>query len=149
MKNQTSSVSNFDLWSAIDNLDRQISLIRQRELNKYKIATQQLLILRAIKSLGSEVTLSKISKLANREFSIITKQTAVLEKDGLIKRTRDNPKSRLLKIELTDKGLKMTEIPRESKAVDSIFAVMNKEQRQQLYEIMNKMFVKAQKVKPS
>ena len=97
---------------------------------------QQLLILRAIKSLGSEVTLSKISKLANREFSIITKQTAVLEKDGLIKRTRDNPKSRLLKIELTDKGLKMTEIPRESKAVDSIFAVMNKEQRQQLYEIM-------------
>jgi DNA-binding MarR family transcriptional regulator len=73
----------------------------------------------------------------------------VLEKDGLIKRTRDNPKSRLLKIELTDKGLKMTEIPRESKAIDSIFAVMNKEQRQQLYEIMNKMFVKAQKVKPS
>ena len=73
----------------------------------------------------------------------------MLEKDGLIKRTRDNPKSRLLKIELTDKGLKMTEIPRESKAIDSIFAVMNKEQRQQLYEIMNKMFVKAQKVKPS
>jgi hypothetical protein len=73
VKNQTSSVSNFDLWSAIDRLDRQISLIRQRELNKYKIATQQLLILRAIKSLGSEVTLSKISKLANREFSIITR----------------------------------------------------------------------------
>jgi DNA-binding MarR family transcriptional regulator len=143
MEEQTLKELNFDLWSAIDRLNHCILLIRQRELNQYGIAVQQLMILRTIKSLGSETTVSKIAKITGREIGVVSRQTVVLESDGLIKRTKAKPKSRRLIIELTDKGLEMTKIPRESKTVDSIFAVVGKEQRQQICSVLNKLSAKA------
>ena len=145
MEAQTSKELNFDLWSAMDRLDHFISLIRQRELNQYGIAVQQLLILRVIKSLGSEATVAKIAKIADREIGVVSRQTMVLEKDGLIKRTKAKPKSRRLIMELTDKGLEMIKIPRGSKTIDSIFSVVDEKERQHICSVLNKMAIKAKK----
>lgn len=145
MVKQTAQELNFDLWSTIDKLNHQILLIRQRELIPFNIATQQLLILRAIKALGAEATVANIAKKTDREVGIVSRQTVVLEKDGLIKRTKAGTKSRRLRIELTDKGLNMTKIPRESKTVDSVFSTVDDEQRQQINIALNKMFIKAKK----
>jgi len=145
MDKRTSKELNFDLWAVIERLNHQILLIRQRELSQYSIAVQQLLILRTIKALGSEATVYKIAKTTDREIGVVSRQTALLEKDGLIKRIKATPKSRRLTIELTDLGLNMTKIPRDSKIVDSIFSIVDSEQRRQIYLALNKMFIKAKK----
>jgi len=143
MGKQTSSISDFDLWSITDKTHHQIFLIRQRELSPYHIASQQLYILRNIQALGSKATVSKIAKEIDREIGVVSRQTVVLEKDGLVKRIKDAPKSRRLRIELTKKGLDMLRIPRESKPIGAIFAVLTQDERRQMYSILNKMFIKS------
>ena len=143
---QTKQEFTFNLWSIIDKLDHQILLIRQRELMQYDIAVQQLSILRSIKALGSEATLSKIARNIDREIGIVSRQTVVMEKDGLIKRIKDKPKSRRLRIELTDKGLDLIKIRRGSKTIDSIFSVVDEKELQQIYLILNRMSTKANKI---
>jgi DNA-binding MarR family transcriptional regulator len=65
-----------------------------------------------------------------------------MEKDGLIKRFRDIPKSRLLRIELTEKGLDLIKIDGKSKAMDEIMSVLNAAERRQLHSLLNKILSK-------
>ena len=142
MKEQTSSVSNFDVWLLIAQIHHLMVLIRQRELSPYHIPPQQLQVLRIIHSIGSRATLSEIAKQAERKVDVISRQAVGMEKDGLIKRIKDTPKSRLLRIELTEKGLDMIKISRESKEIDDILSFLTKEERRQIWSILNKMFIR-------
>ena len=145
MVDQTKQEFTFNLWSIIDKLDHQILLIRQRELMQYDIAVQQLSILRSIKALGSEATLSKIARNIDREIGIVSRQTVVMEKDGLIKRIKNKPKSNQLKLELTQKGINTVKISRQSKAIDDLFSSLTEEEYQQLKSILNKLSIKLKK----
>jgi DNA-binding MarR family transcriptional regulator len=65
-----------------------------------------------------------------------------MEKYGLIKRVKDTPRSRLLKIELTAKGLNMIKIDRKSKAMEEIMSVLNTEERNQLHSLLDRLLIK-------
>ncbi len=65
-----------------------------------------------------------------------------MEKEGLIKRVKKSPKSKLLILELTEKGLEMARVSRQSEAIDAIFSSLSAEQRQQLESILNAISVK-------
>jgi len=62
-----------------------------------------------------------------------------------IKRTRAKPKSRLLTIELTEKGINMLEIGQESKSIDEILSVLTEEERQQMSYCLDKIIVRVKK----
>jgi DNA-binding MarR family transcriptional regulator len=72
-------------------------------------------------------------------------QTAIMEKDGLIKRIRNTPKSNLLKLELTEKGLGIIKSSRQSKSIEAIFSSLSGVECRELESILNKVLVKAQK----
>jgi DNA-binding MarR family transcriptional regulator len=64
-----------------------------------------------------------------------------MEKDGLVIRTKAVAKSRLLKIELTEKGRNLANISGKSAAMDKIISVLGDEERQQLYSLLNRMLI--------
>jgi DNA-binding MarR family transcriptional regulator len=68
-----------------------------------------------------------------------------MEKDGLIKRIKDSPKSRLLRMELTEKGLGMLKISRESESINTMLSVLTEEERRQIYSALNKILVRSGK----
>ncbi len=142
MNKQTTSVSNYDLWLMIAELHHDVLLVRRHELRPYGIAPQQLQVLRTIQELGEDARLSEIAKRVERKADVISRQAAILEYDGLIKKTKDKAKSRLLKLELTKKGLKMLTISRESKSLDSAWSFLTEERRQRLYSELNQMLSK-------
>jgi DNA-binding MarR family transcriptional regulator len=139
MKKQTLSVSNFDLFLLMGKINHLTVLARQRELSQFHIPSQQLYVLRIIKELGSKATLSEIAKVTERQLHVISRQTISMEKDGLIRRFKDTPKSQLLRIELTDKGLDMIKIGLKSKAIDTTLSILTEEERQQVYLSLNKV----------
>ena len=96
-------------------------------------------------SLGSQTTLSEVAKVMERKIGVISKQAVIMEKDGLIKRTQDTPKSNLLRLELTEKGLEMVKLARKSKAIDTILSFLKKEEREQMELILGQILVKAKK----
>ena len=141
MKEETISKANFNLWNLIARVRHSIFLARQTELSQYNIAFRQTYVLRTIKDLGSKATIQEVAKILEREIPVISRQTATLEKDGLIKRIKDKPKSNLLRLELTQKGLDIVEISNQSKTLDNIFSFLSKEDRQQMESILNRILV--------
>ena len=51
-----------------------------------------------------------------------------MEKYGLMKRLRTIPRSNLLKLELTDKGLDLIKISGQSKSIDAILSSLTKQE---------------------
>ena len=137
--------SNHDLWLLMGKIHHKRILLRQRELSEYNIPTRQLYMLHLIRDLGSQTTISEIAKIVERKTDVISRQMISMEKDGLIKRTKAAPKSRLLKIELTDKGIELAKISGKSKVMDKIISVLKPEERQQLYSLLNRMLVELNK----
>jgi DNA-binding MarR family transcriptional regulator len=54
----------------------------------------------------------------------------------------DTPKSRLLRLELTEKGLEIVKLARKSEAIDAIISFLNKEERRQMKSVLNRILVK-------
>jgi DNA-binding MarR family transcriptional regulator len=65
-----------------------------------------------------------------------------MEKDGLINKIKDTPKSRLLKIELTKKGRDLLKIRNESKVIDTAWSFLTLEERQGVYSVLYQMSTK-------
>jgi DNA-binding MarR family transcriptional regulator len=72
-----------------------------------------------------------------------------MEKDGLVKKTREVPKSALLKFELTTKGSNLEKRCNIKASDKTIMSVLSEEERQQLISMMNKLRNKAIKYKGS
>jgi DNA-binding MarR family transcriptional regulator len=72
---------------------------------------------------------------------VVSRQTADLERDGLIVRIKDKPKSNLFRLELTSKGLEMVKISDSSKLLDTIFVFLTKADRKKMESILNQILV--------
>ena len=145
MKQKTSGESSFELWRLIGRVNHLILLRRQRELRQHRIPVRQLHVLVTIRDLGPMATLSGVAKRVEREMNVISMQTSIMEKDGLITRIKNTPKSNLLTLELTDKGREIINKSRKSKSIEDIFSSLSKEECQQLESTLNKVLNKAQK----
>jgi DNA-binding MarR family transcriptional regulator len=104
---------------------------------------RQLHVLRTIQDLGPMATLAEVAKQVERAPHAISKQSVRMENDGLIKRVKNTPKSNLLNLELTEKGLEVAKLARQSEVIDSIFSVLPKEERQQLILMLQEITTKA------
>jgi DNA-binding MarR family transcriptional regulator len=90
----------------------------------------------------SNATLSEVAKHADRKINAICRQSIIMERDGLIERIKDTPKSRLLRMELTNKGRDMLKISKESKSINALYSVLAEEELQQTYSSLIKLFSK-------
>ena len=145
MKKQTLSESNFELWLLFGKAHHSMELARQRELNQYHIPFRQTYVLRTVKDLGANATLAEVAKEVDRKVSVITKQAISMEKDGLIKRIKDTPKSNLIRLELTDKGQEITKVTGKSKSFDQIFSFLTVAEREQTKLMFQEMSGRAEK----
>ena len=147
MKKNGLSESNFDLWLLIGKVNHSIVLVRQRELTQYRVPVRQLLVLRTIKELGPKATLAEIARQSDRKVHVISRQAVNMEKDGFINRVKDDPKSKLLRLELTEKGLEILKISRKSKSIDTILSFLSAEERDQIESVFKKILNNAEDYK--
>jgi DNA-binding MarR family transcriptional regulator len=133
------------LWLLIGKVHHKRMLVKQRELKPYDIPIRHLRLLATIQELGSKATLLAIAKKVERKVSVISQQTMNMEKYGLVKRVHVQPRSRLLTIELTEKGLASTKINGKSKAMREIMEVLDGKEQHQLHSLLNKLLVKLNK----
>jgi DNA-binding MarR family transcriptional regulator len=121
---------NSETWNMISSIHHSIFFVRQQELKQHHIPIRQLFVLRAIRDLGPGVTLSDIAKRVERQPHVISRQTILMEKDGLIKRQRNTPKTNQLNFKITPKGLRIIESAQESEAIDAIFSSLTNEEQE-------------------
>jgi DNA-binding MarR family transcriptional regulator len=137
------SESNFDLWLLIGRVNHEIMLARQKELRQFNIPIRQTLFLYTLQSLGPKATLFEVSKAMERTVPVIAQHAAHMEKDGLIRRIKDKPRSNLLRFELTEKGIEKVKLARKSKAIDAALSFLSKEERQSMESALTLILIQA------
>jgi len=145
VKIKTNVVKNIDadqLWLLMGKIHHKRMLVRQHELSPYNIPTRQLRMLSIIKELGDKATLTAIAAKVERKVSVISQQTKNMEKYRLIERVKDKPRSRLLRMKLTEKALYLIKVDRKSKAMEEIMSVLNATERAQLHALLTRLLMK-------
>jgi DNA-binding MarR family transcriptional regulator len=121
------------------------SVVRQKEFVPYGITPPQGFILFILANIHHKVTLAELAKHSKREINSISLQMSIMEKDGLVKKTRVRPKSTLLNFELTEKGLDIYEKISKMEADLTIMSILSEEERQIGISLMNKIMENAEK----
>ena len=119
---------------------------RKKELAQYHVTPQQSYILFIIYTL-QKTTLNELAKVTNRGINTLSSEMSTMERDGLVKKTREKPKSTLLSFELTEKGIKVYKNSNKGKATIKIMSIFTEEERQQLISMLLKIIDKAKKYK--
>jgi len=143
MNKMDSPASVFELWLLTGKAQHSIMLVRQREIRKYPIPIHHSHILYTIQALGSKATLFEVAKEVERAVHVISRQAVILEGEGLIKRIRISPSSKLLRLELTKKGFDVIKVAKDSKSIATIFSCLSKEEREQLESISKKLLIQS------
>ena len=138
----TSSLTESNAELLLSKVDHLLVLVRRKELARHHIAPRQLYILHVINGLGSKATAITVAKEVDREVHVINRLLINLEKDGLIKRIKNTPKSKLLTLKLTKKGLDMIKISIRSETIDSILSFLPQEELRQMELTLNKVLIK-------
>lgn len=143
MEKASSPIPIFDLWLLMGKVHHSILLSRQRELREFPMHLPSTDVLYTIQALGLKATLSEVAKQVERRSHVISRQAINMEKDGLIKRIKNSSNSKLLRLELTQKGIDVVKIAGDSKSIEAIFSCLSKEERRQSEAIFNKLLIQA------
>ena len=118
---------------------------RQKELAPCHISPRQANVLFVLYNLGHKATLSELAKHTDREKNTLSIQMTRMERDGIVKKFRETPKSTLISFELTEKGIEIYEFAKQSKSIKEIMSVLSEEDRQILIALLKKIIKKAGK----
>jgi len=95
---------------------------RKKELAHIWFTPQQSFIIFIIYTL-KKTTLNELAQVTNRGINTLSSEMTTLERDGLVKKTREKPKSTLLSFELTEKGTAVYKSSNKGKATTKIMSV--------------------------
>jgi DNA-binding MarR family transcriptional regulator len=68
-----------------------------------------------------------------------------MEKNGLVRKVRETPKSALISFELTAKGIETYKKSTKTSSVEKIMSALNEDERQQLIALLKKVATAAEK----
>jgi DNA-binding MarR family transcriptional regulator len=112
---------------------------REQELVPYQISHRQAYVADIIYNLGHKATLTELAKHVDRGVNTLSYLMTRMERDGLIKKVREKPKSTLLKLELTRKGVLAYKNSEKRESIHKIMSVLSEKERQQLISMMQKL----------
>jgi DNA-binding MarR family transcriptional regulator len=129
----------------IDRASHLFLTARAKEFAPYEITPPQASILFLLSNIGHKATLAELAKHSRRENNTISLQMSMMERDGLVKKTRVKPKSTLLVFELTEKGIDIYNKISQMTADKVIMSVLTEKERQQAISLVKKIIASTEK----
>jgi DNA-binding MarR family transcriptional regulator len=117
---------------------------REQELAPYQITHRQAYVADILYNLGRKATLTELASYVDRGVNTLSYLMTRMERDGLVRRVREKPKSTLLKFELTERGEIAYKNSEKRESIKKIMSVLSEEEQQQLIILMQKLIKSAQ-----
>jgi DNA-binding MarR family transcriptional regulator len=130
----------------IGKVNHSVMLVRQKELSQYHVPVRRFYALRVIQALGAKATIAEVAKQMEREEHVVSRQAVSLEKDGLITRVKLSANSKLLRLELTQKGIELVKSGKRSRIIDDLFSSLSPEIREQMESGLNQILSKMEEI---
>ena len=138
MKKQYDLVDNdLLLWVLIQHTETLMLKARRKELAQIGISPSQVGVLTVAQLLGEKATPAELSRWLLREAQSISEILAKMEKDNLLKRVKNLKRKNMIRVVLTEKGLKALEKARNRKSLKKIVSSLSEEEREQLIGLLS------------
>ena len=127
------------LWQLLRRTSRVIGKAVERELMKFEISTDTAAVLFTIVRQGKEATPASIARELLLEPNSISEQLSRMQKDGLVRKVKDQEKRNRVLVQLTEKGCLAY---RESATFHSsrkAMAVLTPEERATLWDMLARL----------
>jgi DNA-binding MarR family transcriptional regulator len=111
--------------------------IRERELLPQNLSATSADILFLVDAMGKDVIPAKISRMLLREPHSISGILMRMEKQGLLKRTKNMEKKNLIRVTLTSKGETALKQAMKKEGVNHVLSKLTEEQRRQLKQSLS------------
>ncbi len=110
--------------------------VRERELLPQNLSATSAAILFLVEAMGKDVTPAKISRMLLREPHSVSGILMRMEKQGLLKRTKNMERKNLIRITLTAKGENTLKTAMKKEGVKHVLSKISEEQRRQLKQTL-------------
>ena len=110
--------------------------VRERELLPQNLSATSAAILFLVEAMGKDVTPAKISRMLLREPHSVSGILMRMEKQGLLKRTKNMERKNLIRITLTAKGENTLKMAMKKEGVKHVLSKISDDQRRQLKQTL-------------
>ena len=132
-------VNNFGLWLLFSRTHQLFHKARAREFDKYGIWGRCAAIVEMATRMGEHATQAAIVNETYFERHTISEQLSRMEKEGVIAKVRDLNRKNAVRIEVTEKGKRIYRDSQNRESIDSAFASLTEEEKQELWRILSKV----------
>lgn len=116
---------------------------RELELAPFGVSPEQAFILFILHNLDHKATLAELASLTERGINTTSFHMIRMVKEGLVKKTREDRKTTLLKFELTEKGIIIFNNSSKMESDRKIMSIFSNEERSQLISMLQRIINKA------
>ncbi len=134
-----------DLWLLLTHARYAIYRAREKELQRYRVSPEQISVLFVVQALGNRATPSEISRFILRQPHTVSALIDRMADNGLVKKMHDLDKKNLVRVSLTEKGIKAYEISTKRNSIHSIIGILADGERDRLKELLEKIQAQARK----
>ncbi len=134
-----------DMWMFLTHTRYAIYRARERELQRYGISPEQIGVLFIVQALQNRATPSEISRFIMRQPHTVSALIDRMQDKGYVKKYHDLDKKNLVRVSITEKGIRVYESSRKRGPIHRIMAVLSEEERSQLRDLLKKLQTQARK----
>jgi DNA-binding MarR family transcriptional regulator len=130
---------NYRLLIRLRQADETVHALRQRELKKYGITSEQARALHVIHYFGTRATAFELAKMLSRKPPAMTIILRRMENKQLIKKTLDKDRKTTTRLSLTRKGHEVYHQAMELPALEDVFNRLTVAEKEQLCTLLEKV----------
>jgi len=132
-----------NLWILLYKTTHALKRIRERELQDIGTTWIQTAVLDNIVSGKEPPTPSGIARKLFRKTHTISELIRRMEKQGLVKRTRDLKRKNIIRVQITDKGERVLNESTINVEIDKIISALSPQDQESLKQILEKLWAKS------
>jgi len=131
------------LWLMLHRTSYAMRRAREIELGQYGMSDIQAAVIFLVKEAETPLTPAEISRRLFREAHTVSALLARMEKQGLIKKARDQKRKNQIRIEMAPKGEKVYRQAKEMRSIQKIMSSLSKKKQEKLWEYLETLLSKA------
>ncbi len=134
-----------DMWLLLTRARYSVFRAREKELQRYGISPEQAGLLFVVQALGGKATPAAISRAIMRQPHTVSALVDRMSKKGLVKKVKDLDRKNLVRVALTEKGLKAYDETIKRGPIHRIMSVLTPKERADFKIYLEKIMDKARK----
>jgi len=128
-----------EIWALLSQATTAMSRVADKELGKVGISMMQAAVLFFVKNAEEPATPAEISRWLFREPHTVSELLSGMEKQGLIRKTKDLERKNLVRITLTEKGEEAYQRQAEIRVIGKILSSLSPEECDKIGACMKKL----------